>query len=328
MSDKFVWQRGDVVITPATEETWNLAYYSGESHLLVTTLDGLTQHLLQRNADVNLHEEIIALLETPKAKNMPPELRQELVQLGYLAVIMQGDPAVLTAAESVATRWKELVAAATRGAFPQGYVLAESCHVELIFHLPPKTYATTALHNLLKAPIDGLGQVLFAPSQGTKLTKWHTEDWRVTSLAASKKLTDREPRLEFKVVPGIQPCSTPASNHDLLIDATIAGNPPLYASNMEKELAWRKQLMEQVTLPIATTSITRLAASVIFTIKPSSMAIADLDNFCVPAMIGLKAIGLSARNVVELHAIKQIANESDGASTQMYVWTDVCLGAA
>ncbi len=320
MTDKFTWRRGDLEIAPVTEETWNLAYYSGDNHLAVSTLDGLVQHLLQRDAAVDLHEEIILLLESTKAKNMPPELRKELVQHGYLTVIVQGNPAVLTATGNVATSWKELVAAAARGAFPQGYVLAEPCHVELKFHLPPTTYATTALHNLLKATIDGLGQAMFAASPGTKLTKWHTEDWWITSLAASKKPTDREPRLEFRIVSGIQPCPAPAPDRNLLVDATIAGSPPLFASNMQKELAWRKRLRAQVMLPIAIPPTTRLAAGVIFTIEPSRMISADLDNFCVPAMTGLKTIALSARNVVELHAIKQIAGESDELSTQMRIW--------
>jgi len=129
---------------------------------------------------------------------------------------------------------------------------------------------------------------MFAASPGAKLTKWHIEDWWIASLAASKKLTASEPCLK--------------------------------AANMQKELEWRKLLQAQVGQPIDSKSTTQLATSIIFTIEPSRMKSTDLDNFCVPALTGLKAIGLSARNVVELHAIKQAADENTGISTQMRVW--------
>jgi hypothetical protein len=321
MPDKFTWHKGDVVISPVTEETWDLAHYSGEKHLLVTTLDGLVQHLLQRDADVDVHEENGRILQSPKAKNMPPELRKELLQHGYLAIVVQGTPAVLTATGSVATIWKESVAIAARGAFPQGYVLAEPCHVELVFHLSPIAYAMTALHNLLKATIDGLGQAVFAASPGTKLTKWHTEDWWITSLAASKRLADGEPHLEFKLTPGTQPYTDSTENHNLLLDVSIPGGPPLFATNAQKERAWREQLAAKVDTPIVVVPTTPLAASLVFNIEPSRMKNADIDNFCVPAMTGLKAISLPARNVVELYATKQVVKASTGLSTRMRIWT-------
>jgi hypothetical protein len=321
MSDKFVWKRGDIVISPVTEETWDLAYYSGDSHLLAMSINGLVQHFLQQDENAEIDWEIRSIVRSVKAKNMPSELRKELLIHGYLAVGVSGSPAVLTAAASIATPWKEKVASTIRVLWPDNYALAEPCHLELNFHLSPTMYAMTALHNLLKATIDGLGQVVFAASPGTKLTKWHTEDWWITTLAASKRITDGEPHLELKLTPGTQPYTGAAENHNVLVDVSITGSPPLFATNAQKERAWREQLVAKVGNPIAVAPTTPLAASLVFNIEPSRMKSADLDNFCVPAMTALKVISLSARSVVELYATKRVAGESTELSTQMRIWT-------
>jgi len=142
-----------------------------------------------------------------------------------------------------------------------------------------------------------------------------------TDAAASKRLTDGEPHLELKRTPGAQPYTGTTEKHNALFDVDIPGSPPFFATNAQEELAWREQLAAKVMTPIAVTPTTPLAASLVFTIEPSRMKSADLDNFCVPAMTGLKAISLSARNIVELYAAKQIANERTGLSTQLNIWT-------
>jgi hypothetical protein len=78
---------------------------------------------------------------------------------------------------------------------PHLFYIQDPCDVVLSFDLDAAAVRNTALFNLLKATIDGLSSVLFAPANPAKPTDWHREDWLITGLTASMRL-GTPPRLQ------------------------------------------------------------------------------------------------------------------------------------
>lgn len=89
---------------------------------------------------------------------MPPQFDDPL-----LDIRVPGLAAGLTAARSIADPWKVSVWEAARLQWPRE-PLYEPCSVRLTFALPGARFADTALCNLLKSTIDGLGRAIFKQS--------------------------------------------------------------------------------------------------------------------------------------------------------------------
>ena len=82
----------------------------------------------------------------------------------------------LTAARSVADPWKTTVWRAAQERWTLGAV-REPCAVSLTFHVTPPRFRDTAIFNLLKSTIDGLGRAIFDQSTAGHHGSWGTDDW-------------------------------------------------------------------------------------------------------------------------------------------------------
>ncbi|HZS91995.1 MAG TPA: hypothetical protein VFE42_31485 [Chloroflexota bacterium] len=88
-------------------------------------------------------------------------------------IVIPGYAAPLAAPGPIAETFKRAVADAARCVW-QGPFVKKPCAVRLTYDLDDGRYATTALFNLLKSVIDGLGHVAFAPAHGGS-GKWHID---------------------------------------------------------------------------------------------------------------------------------------------------------
>jgi len=113
-----------------------------------------------------------------------------------LIVRVPGRPAVQTAQKLVAEPWKWAVANAVRERWNRPYI-EEPCGVALIFRLDLFGMKLTALHNLLKATIDGLSHALFEPGGPGHPGPWNNHDWWITRLSAQKVLAIDEPCVDI-----------------------------------------------------------------------------------------------------------------------------------
>ena len=233
-----------------------------------------------------------------------------------ISVWVQGNPVTMTAPAYVADPWKRAVAAAVCAQFA-GDFLREPCAVELDFSLLRDRYSTTAVFNLLKATLDGLSHVVFAPSPSGQPGPWSREDFWITQLVARKRIADKQPGV------GIQlraPCAHATQNAEPpVIDAFIPGSPPLWPGDQagqRKVQAWRTLSRPMLTPSGCPPSQTRLGISLRFQIERGRMMSSDLDNFCVPAAQAVVQAVLGDLNRGQ--SIQEISAEKVATSADSY----------
>lgn len=190
-----------------------------------------------------------------------------------LSCTVLGRAATLTAHKRVAEPWKRAVADAVGAEWTNPFI-AYPVAVELEFGLTPTEFRSTALHNLLKAAIDGLSLPLFAAGRHGHRTDWNREDGWITSLSASKHPSEND-RLAIRVRTADAP---PA-----IKGITVSGRPAPWVT--AGEAAWKAAVVEAARrhgFPMPPSNLTA-----VFTLDPRSYPMTDIDNLAVPLVSAL-----------------------------------------
>lgn len=240
-----------------------------------------------------------------------------MVESTSVAAFVPGHPATLTAERSTAEPWKQAIAAAVGAQWSGGYI-SEPCSIDLIFDLRPDRYRSTAVFNLLKATIDGVANAVFAPATGGgQPGPWHREDWWITQLTATKREAE-EPGVSIRLLipPGADP--EPRGGH-VLMDATVPGRAPVWASAGDKEARWREQLVA-IARPVNADAIDIWLG---FSLGSDRYQQTDLDNLVVPAAqaAGASVFGhlRSGTRVRSVRAVKRVAASEADIATHVVV---------
>lgn len=239
-----------------------------------------------------------------------------------LSIRVPGRPVVLTAPASIAEPWKWAVARTVQENWTGGYI-EEPCGLILTFHLDEAGMRLTALHNLLKATIDGLSHVLFKPGSYGHAGPWNRQDWWITHLTAEKLVAKGDPSVDIRVT---DPMFAQYARIDKpAVEATIPGTAPLFAANPAKEKIWRQQLVNAVKTTSGAPN-GDVALDFQFTIDPLKMKMADLDNFIVPATtaaaIALFGTPYASYRITTLAGVKQCGNDNGLIGTTMRAWSE------
>ncbi len=239
-------------------------------------------------------------------------------------IVIPGYAAPLAAPGPIAETFKRAVADAARCVW-QGPFVKKPCAVRLTYDLDDGRYATTALFNLLKSVIDGLGHVAFAPAHGGS-GKWHREDHWITELHALKRRATGGPqvRIEFGPVTG---AVTAGESTAAVATAYVPGNAPPWpgdAVGAAKVVEFEKHLSKVLACHKRPNPADSLVIDLRFVLDPAKMWTSDLDNLCVPAaqsicrvLFGDKTYG---KNFVELCASKFMASGEEVPGTFIQVW--------
>jgi hypothetical protein len=179
-------------------------------------------------------------------------------------------------------------------------VLKESCHtlsqpiaVELTFRLQPTRLASTALTNLLKAAIDGVGRAVFLPKPRAR-TPWDTEDHWIVELVCSK-VPDEQDGLDI-LIRDVHPPT------ELEGACWIAGRP--YPGECDPGTSlWRGKVRNAALhLPPREELTLRVFRS--------RWSDPDLDNLVRPIVEGLSnAWGVRTSYFTHITASKHVAND-------------------
>lgn len=195
-------------------------------------------------------------------------------------LVIPGYAAGLTASSTIAEPWKQAVADAVRKEWAGGF-LREPVRLELLFGLPPGRFRMTAVYNLLKATVDGLSNVIFAPSPSGQRGPWAREDWWVHGLVAEKRIAP----VPFVSI-GISPYDALSTSPKVppLLTIVVPGAPPPWPGDspgQRRVREWRERAIALVAQPPLT--VEQVMCRLQFVVAPSRFITTDLDNLCIPA---------------------------------------------
>ncbi len=241
-----------------------------------------------------------------------------------LNVTVMGQAAGLTASAKVAEPWKQLVSRKVGSEWHHGCI-EEPCAISLTYNMPGSSFKRTALFNLLKSTIDGLGDPVFAHCAKGHSSRWNREDWWITNLYVRKQQTDQEPNVRITIGAPVLELAYPPEA--VTARAFVSGSPPLWPGDnvgAEKVRRWREMLQAalQVIKPVHPGAA--LALDLRFVIEPDRMTSSDLDNFIVPAAqavcFALFGSFRYPQSVVELHATKEAISAGQQPGVHVRVW--------
>jgi hypothetical protein len=239
-----------------------------------------------------------------------------------LDVTIAGQATVLTSAGKAAEEWKRQIAQTVLPKWRRA-PLRQACGIRLTYNQSPARYRDTALVNLLKGTIDGLGSVVFAPSRSGG-RPYDTEDWWIHQLVATKQMAPNQPYVRIQLVPVSGVIVHP--KQPLVVEGFVPGSPPLWpgdAAGQRKVNDNRIGYTQHLELIRQVPSDTYLGAWLQFVIEPERMGFSDLDNFCIPATQALCHHVYGQRNttrIVELQASKRAAGYGDPVGVHVAAW--------
>lgn len=176
--------------------------------------------------------------------------------------------------------------------------------MELEFRFPGAELSRVALHNLLKATIDGLSFPVFAPGSHGHRTDWNREDGWICELLATKAPGDSGVQISLRsLAPG--PDTAPA--------ATVNGRPAPWVTAAEPQ--WKQAVLAAaIEAGIPTPPRSVLLA---FRVEPRYFYSTDLDNLVVPVVAALSPERGSS---VEVHRIHAWKGESSAETRGLDLW--------
>jgi hypothetical protein len=135
------------------------------------------------------------------------------------------------------------------------------------------------LFNLLKATVDGLSNVLFAPANRVTPSQWNREDWLIAELGAYKRPADQASGVRIQVMPrsGI-PTGDPARETAI---AFVPGNPPPWpgdAKGARRVREWMELFLAHLSLraPVLGPAAGTISIVFEFVLAPDRMQTTDL----------------------------------------------------